>query len=389
MNDTIRVFIESDSAVERRISGIGYSTISILEELNKLAQRDPRLEVISIVPDTNVLPLELKKLKNIKYKKIPGPYRYTNYLLTKLKFGLPADLIFGKGLYIFPNFKNWKLAFSSSTTFIHDLAYINHPDTVEQNNIKYLQSNLDKWLRRTTKIACISEATKRDLVRQYKGIGSKAEVIYLGVDIEKYKIINKAKTEKVTSKYGLPSSYILFVGNIEPRKNLDTLLTAYENLYINNPKIPPLALVGGNGWLNDSILANIKRMQNKGIPVYRNNRYVSNKDMPSIFSAAILLIHPAIYEGFGLPILQAMACGTPVICSDTSSMPEVGGKAVEYFDPHSHKELEEKIRLVLSSKEKQGRMIEAGLERSTRLTWSNVVIRILETGDIKNVNIVK
>jgi glycosyltransferase involved in cell wall biosynthesis len=383
MSQKIRIIIESDSAVEEKISGIGYSTISILEGFNKLSEKDSRLRVVSIVPNKNSLPIELKKLKNIQYKKMPGVYRYSNYILAKLNFGFPADLIFGKGFYLFPNFKNWNLAFSRSTTFVHDMSYLKHPETVEPNNIKYLQSNLSRWLKRTTKIACISESTKRDLLYRYNELSDKTEVVHLGVDPSKYRKIPVLETKSITSKYGLPSSYILFVGNIEPRKNIDTLLAAYKNLYTKSAKIPPLAIVGGNGWSNESTLTHVKRLQNSGIPVYRNNRYVTNEDMPSIFSSAKILIHPAVYEGFGLPILQAMACGIPVICSKTSSMPEVGGEAAEYFDPHSHKELEDKIELVLHSKEQQLRMIKAGLDRSKKFTWSNVVRRILETGDIR------
>lgn len=389
MYDTIRVFIESDSALEKRISGIGYSTISILEELNKLAHRDPKLEVVSIVPNTNDLPLELKKLKNIKYKKMPGPYRYTNYLLTKLKFGLPADLIFGKGLYIFPNFKNWYLARSKSITFVHDLAYLRHPETVEVNNAKYLNSHMDMWLKRTSTIACISNSTKDDVLKYFNKYKDKLQVIHLGVDTKKYSKLSPTITKRITDKYGLPQNYILSVGNLEPRKNLDTLLRAYQSIYHKNENTPPLALVGGNGWLNQSTLLRISRMQKEGIPVYRNNSYVTNEDMPSIFSAASILVHPAIYEGFGLPILQAMSCGTPVLCSNASSMPEVGGTAVEYFDPNSHEDLEKKLTGLLKSDARRSELSSLGLIRSSSFTWKNVVENILTINIFRGRNIVE
>lgn len=311
-----RLFFEADSITQPRISGIGHTCLEILRAFDELAENDKSFTVTAIVPFGKKRYVEKYGFKNIKVRSLWPGGRGLNYLLARTSLTIPMDLWFGRGFYVFPNYKNWFVPFSQSLTFIHDINFKLNPDTLNQKNRRYLEANINRWLKRTSKVACISKSAAKEFFRYFPEYKNKTGVVYLGINSKMYHPQTKADVSAVCKKYKLPQDYFLFVGNIEPRKNLLVLLDAYK-AYSDQTKSPKaLILIGGDGWNNQAIRDKIHQLQDSGYAVYNPREYVPDEDLPALYSGATALVHIALNEGFGLSAVQAQACGTPVIASD-------------------------------------------------------------------------
>lgn len=258
---------------------------------------------------------------------------------------------------------------SSSTKTIltiHDLAFKLFPETFKWQNRVYLNFIVPLSIKNADKIIAVSKNTKEDLIREYNVNKDKIKVIYNGLD-DKYKIIDdKVKLDSVKTKYNLPNDYILYLGNLEPRKNIVNLIKAYS-LYKSKSNNIKLVIAGGKGWLYEDIFSLVKEKKLEKDVIFTG--YVDEEDIVALYNAANLFVYPSLYEGFGLPPLESMACGTPVITSNVSSLPEVVGNAAITVDPYNIKELSEKINKILSNKDLQNKMIQRGIERAKQFTW--------------------
>jgi len=172
--------------------------------------------------------------------------------------------------------------------------------------------------------------------------------------------------EAVRQRYGLPERFAIHVGTIEPRKNLSRLIEALQSLR-DSGLVVPLVVVGARGWLYDEFF---RRLEGLGIreDVYFPG-FVPTADLPLLYGAATMALVPSVYEGFGLPVLEAMACGTPVVSSDRSSLPELGGDAAHYFDPYDVGAMAAAIREVWTDAERRREMRERGLAQAARFSW--------------------
>jgi glycosyltransferase involved in cell wall biosynthesis len=173
----------------------------------------------------------------------------------------------------------------------------------------------------------------------------------------------------VRGRYGLPGRYLLFVGTIEPRKNLTRLLHAFEPLR-KEGLTDALVVVGKRGWLYGDFFAELERSPVREAVILPG--FVPDEHLPAVYAGAQALVFPSLYEGFGLPTLEAMACGTPVACSDTASLPEVGGDAALYFDPTSEDAILQTLRRLLSDAELQEELARRGLTRASHFSWDRV-----------------
>jgi glycosyltransferase involved in cell wall biosynthesis len=171
---------------------------------------------------------------------------------------------------------------------------------------------------------------------------------------------------RVREKYGIPGEFIFFVGSFEPRKNIGTLVRAYMNLPETVKNQYSLVLAGGKGWLNTDIDVLIESQDSARI---RRIGYVDEQDLAALYSAASVFVYPSYYEGFGLPILEAMSCGAPVITSNTSSMPEVGGVAALYFDPSDVQQLSALLLELTGNENLCKELSRKGLERAGQFSW--------------------
>jgi glycosyltransferase involved in cell wall biosynthesis len=218
-------------------------------------------------------------------------------------------------------------------------------------------------------IIVISHHTKQDVMR-YLGVPeSKLYVVHPAAS-SLFASKSVAQRSMALSKYGLPDkSYILFIGNIEPRKNLVRLLVAYSEARKQLTRRHRLVLVGGQGWQNAEIFRKAEELDLGSDLIFLG--YVPDEDLPALMSGAVVFVYPSLYEGFGLPPLEAMACGTPVITSNVASLPEVVGDAAILIDPYDTAALASSLTRVLESRELRQELHERGIKRAELFSWEN------------------
>jgi len=220
--------------------------------------------------------------------------------------------------------------------------------------------------RRADAMVAVSESTRRDSIRILGVPPEKIVAIPLGVGENFREISDEKQLEEIRRKYGLPEKFILYVGLVEPRKNLPLLLEAYCDL--QKQGIPhTLVIVGRYGWDSEEVLKQVQELKLDQWVHFTG--YVDHSELPAIYNLASLMVYPSLYEGFGLPVLEAMACGTPLVTTEVSSMPELVGEAGLLFPVGDKEALVEAMRSVLTDKVFGDHLSSLGLQRAARFTW--------------------
>jgi len=243
---------------------------------------------------------------------------------------------------------------------IHDLSFEFFPECFTwKRRLWHWFLNPKKQCKRADIILTPSENTKRDVVERFKIEDLRLKILRPGLSIDR-----GYKTEDIRQRYGLPEKYILFLGTLEPRKNVESIIKAYKMNYELGIRNYDLVIVGSSGWKNIELLKTIKET-----PGVKYIGYVDDEDKMELYKNASLFVFPSLYEGFGLPVLEAMACGVPVITSNRSSLTEVGQDAVYYVNPNNVSELASAIDLILKNSELKTRMTTGGLEVAKDFDW--------------------
>ena len=248
------------------------------------------------------------------------------------------------------------------TSMVHDPTPILLPECHPETNIRYFESFVEKVLPRLRAILTPSEAVKRDLIEHFGVDAEKITAVHHGVN-EDFFDAPPSMIDLARRTYDLPKRYVLFVGAMEPRKNLTTLVEAYGNLSPGLRKRHPLVVTGAAGWKNESIK---KALKSLGAHM---TGYVRRGLLPAVYHAAELFVLPSLYEGFGMPLLEAMAARVPIVTSNVSSMPEVAGEAALYVDPRDPSDLADAMGRLLDTPELSAALGEAGRRRARLFTW--------------------
>jgi glycosyltransferase involved in cell wall biosynthesis len=248
---------------------------------------------------------------------------------------------------------------------VHDMIFKLFPQHQKRLNFWYLNATMPLYCRRAGAIITVSQSSKRDIIAHYGLAPDRINVIYEAASPEFVPASGDAVAQ-VRRRYGLPDRFLLHVGTIEPRKNLTRLVEALQSLHEAGLTIP-LLIAGGKGWLYEALFRRLEQLD-VGRHVQFSG-YVASEDLPALYSAATAVAVPSVYEGFGLPVLEAMACGTPVVSSNASSLPEIGGEAAAYFDPHDVGAMAESIHAVWTDADRRAEMRRLGLSQSARFSW--------------------
>ena len=249
-------------------------------------------------------------------------------------------------------------------TTLHDLTAYIVPECHPSLHHEIEKSYIENVVLRADAVIAISEHTRQDLIRIFDFPPDRVEVIYQGI-ADSYFETTPEGTTAVRAKYGLDKPYILHVGTIEPRKNINRLFDAYEQLKPSLREEFPLVLVGSIGWADK---ATVKRVESPPEGV-RYLRYIPEEDLPFITAGATVCVYPSLYEGFGLPVPQAMATGVPMLTSNVSSLPEVAGDAAILVDPRSQAEITAGLERLLTSPSLREELIAKGRQRVQRFRW--------------------
>lgn len=251
---------------------------------------------------------------------------------------------------------------------VHDLTFLHYPEYITADSRRYYNDQIQSAVELADHILSDSESTKRDLVDMLNVPAEKITVHMLGVD-EKFQPLPKEQTQPILDKLSLPSTYILVVGTLEPRKNLVGLVKAYRDLLTDLPDAPPILFVGRAGWLYDQLMAEIEAVGVNEHLIFRND--ITDEQLITIYNQAQALVTPSFYEGFGLPALEAMACGTVPIVSNLSSLPEITGDVGLQVDPHDISTISDALKKVLTDSQWREEQSKAGIERAKTFRWED------------------
>ncbi len=362
----MRIGIDASSILPEK-TGVGYYTLNLLRNLLALDQENQYVIFLNSytrsLPDASIL-----KQPNVTIKQfhVPGPllinlWRYLHAPPIELFLG-KLDLFHSASTYVPPQLAGLRVA------TVYDLYFLMHPEDCDVLGGKYHLHTLPRRLKRLDRIIAVSNHTKNDLIKLLNIPAEKITVIYGGIDTTTFRLIlDKNLLESIREEYCLPNNYILSVSTLEPRKNFEGLLFAYKRLkeILHNP--PKLVIVGRQGWKAEHISQTVKQLRLKRDVIFAG--YVTEEHLPMIYNSALLFICPSLYEGFGLPVLEAMACGVPVIVSNTSSLREIAKEAGITVDPHNYYEMAEKMKELIMTHRLRDQLRDKGLEHVRMFSW--------------------
>lgn len=269
---------------------------------------------------------------------------------------------------LFFNYYVPPFAEGKSVVVIYDTVVNDLPETMGAKTQFALKHTLKKSIKRAEKIITISEFSKERIMYHYRVPEEKISVVPCGYRSDIFHSdYEKTDIEAVKKKYGIEYEYFLYLGTLEPRKNIERLIKARELLKKDFEDCPKLVLAGGKGWLYDGIFELVKNMNLENSVIFTG--YVEDNDVPLLMSGATAFCFPSLYEGFGMPPLEAMACGVPVIASDISSLPEVVGDAALLVDPLSVDSIAEALKKIAFDKELRSELSKKGLSQCKKFSW--------------------
>lgn len=268
-----------------------------------------------------------------------------------------CDIVLGSNYIPMPSRR------AAEVPVVYDLSFIHHPETVSRRHLYFLRFVLPGVVRRAPAVVTISETIKAEIVAHYRIDESRIHVATPGCDLDRF--TGDPQLDQLIP--GLPDRYLLYVGTVEPRKNLPGLLTAYASLRQRHKNAPPLVLAGGVGWRVRELATELRGLQDEGSVISLG--YVDDRLVPALYARALALVFPSFYEGFGLPALEAMASGCPVIGSDRSSIPEVVGDSGLLVDPHDTAAIADAMERILQDETLRADLAARGKTRARSFTW--------------------
>jgi len=349
----------NEANVEKRV-GIGEYAYELLIQFEKL--RAPRLNFVIYLKENPCADFP-KERDGWEYRVI-GPKKFWTQIALPIDLYLhsPKPDVFFTPSHYAPRFSPVPTVIS-----IMDLSYIKYPQLFKKSDLYQLRNWTRYSVKKASKVFTISLASKDDIIEEYKISKNKVIVTYPGL---KQNIGEKPKS--------FMSKYILFVGTLQPRKNIVRLIEAFSRIKDKHKDLK-LVIVGKKGWLFNEIL---KAPEKYGVEKdVEFLEYVTDNEMPNLYKNAECFVLPSLYEGFGLPVLDAMKNGCPVILSNISSLPEAGGNAALYIDPENVNDISEKIDKVLTDKKIRSDMIKKGYEQVKKFSWEKTAketLRVLE-----------
>ena len=355
-----KISLELQWAVGKK-TGVGWYIYNIVKELSKSDKNDYIAEFINFMGRHDVKSQIDYDIK-IKQNKL---LTYTMYNFLTKKMNISHNLILGtkSDIYHFFNFTIPKNVKGKIINTIYDTVFISAPETM--GNRKEIEE-YKYGAQKSDLIITISESAKNDIIKNLGVSENKIEIVYPGIDLERYsKKYEKKDLEKIRKKYKLPLEYILYLGTIEPRKNIERIIKAFKKYKKKIKDDLKLVIAGGKGWKYDNVM---KLIESIGTDVILTG-YIDEEDKIPVYKLAQIFVFPSLYEGFGMPVLEAMAAGVPVVTSNVSSLPEVAGDTAILVDPLSEDEIFEAYKKILSDKKLQLKMIEKGLEQAKKFEW--------------------
>jgi glycosyltransferase involved in cell wall biosynthesis len=259
---------------------------------------------------------------------------------------------------------------------LHDLIPLRHPETEKFVAQLYWRLQIPIAARRSNFVITDSEHAREEIMADFQVAPERIRAVMLGFNPAMLAQRSPAEGDAIRSRYGLPEEYLLYVGTIQPRKNLDTLIAAYAKLRSTRPALQKLVIVGRKGWLYEKLFASIDRLGLAEEVIFTG--FVPDEDLPFIYDGATVFAYLSFFEGFGLPPLEAMACGIPVVTSNTTSLPEVVGDAGIAVPPADAEQVAAALARILDDPAFAAALGKRGRERAALFSWDAAAVETLE-----------
>ena len=368
----MRIAVNTRLLLKGKLEGIGWFTF---ETLKRITQNHPEHEFIFIFD--RPFDREFIFADNVTPVVIGPPARHPLLFWIWFDFQIPkilkkykADLFLSPDGYLSLHTKVPQLA------VIHDINFVHRPDDLPWLIEKYYNFFFPRFARIAKRIATVSFYSKEDIARSFKISYDKIDVVYDGIN-QIFEPLSEQEKITVRQKYTDGAEYFLFVGALHPRKNVSGLLNAFDSFKADTANNIKLIIVGGEMHKTSDIFETYENMRYKNDVVFSGR--VSNSELHDIFGAALALTFVPFFEGFGIPVVEAMSAGVPVICSNTTSIPEVGGNAVIYADPMKIDQITDAMLKLANDKELRKELIEKGFEQKNKFSWDETAHLLWES----------
>ncbi len=371
---TLKIGIDYTAALKQS-GGIGRYTRGLITTVAELDNQNSY--TLMATPDAPLDGLQFfQNRPNFIHKLYPLAERWMTIGWHRLYLPVPVEWFSGPvQLFHSPNFILPPTHRAKTLLTVHDLSFIRHPQGAVTSLRKWLEKVVPRSLARADHILADSQSTKQDLIQIFNVSSHLITVVGAGVEARFQPVTDSRRLETVRRRYHLPPSekFILSLGTLEPRKNFTGLIQAYNR----SPACQShhLVIAGGKGWLFQEIFAAADSS-----PVADRIHligFVDDDDLPTLYSLADIFAFPSHYEGFGIPVIEAMACGTPVVCADNSCLPEVGGQAALQIGATDITALAEALHRLATDKTLRQKAIDEGFRQAQRFTWPATARRLL------------
>lgn len=363
----MKVSIELEPCLKNK-SGIGVYTYELTKRLQSSKEIMFTGDIFNFL-NRNSIPTDIEKL-HIK-KSICKLFPYAIYRRIWRYLPIKYNFLFEENadIYHFFNFIVPPKISGKVITTIHDLTYILYPETISGNSRRRLEKDMRHTIRQSDFIITVSKNSKREIIKYLNIDERKIAVVYNGVDEVYKKVLSSEEISAAKKKYNIPGKYLLYLGTLEPRKNIETIIKAYNCFKKSHKEEIKLVLAGKKGWLYESIFKLVKDFGIENEVIFTD--YIDDADKAPLYQGAEIFLFPSLYEGFGIPVIEAMASRIPVITSNSSSLPEVAGNAAIMTDPLDYEKISDSIELILNEEGLREKMINEGIKQADKFNWDS------------------
>lgn len=364
----MRIGINADEANVKNPVGIGQFAQNVICALEKIDKENQYY-----------LYLTSSKKNTLPEERAGWCYKYIWPKKLSTQFTLPFNLLLNReklDVFFTPTHYAPRICPMPSVISIMDVSYLLYPEYFTKHDLWQLKNWTNYSAKNAKKIVVISESTKKDVIKFYEKKENDVIVCYPGYDKKYTKIEDAGGINSVKKKYDIEGKYLIAVGTLQPRKNYEKLVKVFVRLK-KLGGCEKLVIVGKYGWLYDSLFDGVKKLNIEHDVIFTG--YVPDRDIVYLLNGAKAYVLASFYEGFGIPVLEAQACGVPVVVSRVSSIPEVAGEAAFYFDPKNEDDMFEKINQVLTVEDLREKLRQKGLENVRRFSWRTCAAQVLKT----------
>jgi glycosyltransferase involved in cell wall biosynthesis len=355
----------NEANVEEQV-GVSVYTLSLLRHFSEVADKETQFKIFLKHRPLSVLP---KETAYFTYEVVAGPLFWSQFFLPVRLFSKKDIDVFFSPAHYAPRFCPVPLVVT-----IHDLSYFYYPEEFLKKDLYKLKNWTARSIVQAKQLIAVSKNTKKDILKHYQIPENKVTVIYNGFE---KKIVKE--DDSVLHEYNISKEkYILYVGTLQPRKNIRVLLDSFDQL-IKKGEDFKLVIAGKKGWLYDEIYQQAQNLDAKNRIIFTG--YVPDEKLVSLYKNAFCYVLPSLYEGFGIPVLEAMSYSCPVIASYSSSLPEIGGDACEYFDPNDASNLTDRFMELIQGGQHRKDLIKKGKEQVKNFSWktsASATLRVLQ-----------